>query len=303
MLPTIANYFGVSLDDLVGMEDIRGRQRQEQYHAQWNALNDAGENEAGVALMREALRQFPGESLLAVQLACSLEKCGGPEEARAANRAEAIALSERLARDDDPEIRNAFLFNLCHSYWKNGETAKAIERAQKLPNIYKTKENALVMFLQGEEKLRQGREGILHLTGSLFHQGLAMAGACAPQEAISLLEACCGAARALYPSDDVPDLLRLEATAYFHMTEAALQMEQPDAAMEHLRRCVDCAARCREASAGPRSLLAEGLDASPVSAASFQKIGLERLTADKLFRPLRDHPEFQAVMAALEPQK
>ena len=288
LLPGIASFFGVTLDALFGMEDIRGKERLEQYHAKWKALNDAGENEEGVCLMREALRQFPGESMLTVQLVVSLEKCGGTAEECAANRAEAIALSERLARDGDPEIRNAFLFNLCHSYWKNGEDAKAIKHAKKLPNIFKTKENALVMFLQGHEKMRQGREGILHLTGSLFHQCLAMAReACAPEEAIALLEACCGAAQALYPCDDVPELLRQQAAAYFRMTELALEIEQIEGAMEYLQRCVACAARCRETYAGPRSLLSEGLDAPPVSAAAFKKIGLDRLDTDELFRPLR----------------
>jgi len=299
MLPAIANFFGVSLDDLVGMEDIRSKERLKQYHAQWKALNDAGENEEGVRLMREALRQFPGESMLTVQLVTSLEKCGGTAEARATNRAEAIALSERLARDDDPEIRNAFLFNLCHSYWKNGETARAVDHAKKLPNVFKTKENALVMFLQGSEKLRQGREGVLHLTGSLFHLCFAMAGAYAPTEAIALLEACCGAAQALYPRDDVPELLRQQATAYFRMAEAALQMKKTEEAVAYLKRCTRYAMRCRETSAGPHSLLTDGLEAPPVSAAAFKKIGLDRLLDDERFAPLRNHPDFQVVLYSL----
>ena len=274
MLPAIANYFGVSLDDLAGMEDLRSREGLERYHAQWKALNDAGENEEGARLMREALRQFPGESILMVQLVTSLEKCGGTADVRSANRAEAIALSERLARDDDPEIRNAFLFNLCHSYWKNGETAKAIEHAQKLPNIFKTKENALVMFLQGEDQLRQWREGMLHLTGSLFHQSFVMAHASPPGEAIALLKACCDAARALSPHDNVPELLRQQAMAYARMAQAALALGESEEAMGHLKRCVQYAARCRES----------------VSIADFKKIGLDTL---------REHPEFQDLLANL----
>ena len=288
LLPGIASFFGVTLDALFGMEDIRGKERLEEYHAQWKALNGTGENEDAVCLMREALREFPGESMLTVQLVTSLEKCGGSEEARAANRAEAITLSERLARDGDPEIRNAFLFNLCHSYWKNGDTARAIEHARKLPGFYKTKENALVMFLQGDEKLRQGREGMLNLTGSLFHQCLVMAEACPPEDAIALLNACCAAARALYPHDDVPELLRQQATAQFRLAEAALRLDRPEEAMEHLQRCTDYAVRCRKAPDAPRSLLTEGIDVPPSTVAAFQKIGLGRLKSDELFRPLRD---------------
>lgn len=297
LLPGIAVFFGVSLDELFGMAELRGRARLEEYHARWKACNDAGENERGVRLMREALREYPGESLLTVQLVVSLEKCDGSAEKRAQNRAEAIALSERLARDDDPEIRNAFLFNICHSWWKNGETARAVEGARKLPNAYKTRENALVMFLEGGEKLRQGREGVGMLAGSLFHQGLAMASACEPAEAIALLQSCCDAARALYPRDDIPELLRQQATAYLRMAEAALCLDQRDDALKYLHRCVELALRSREAPAGPCSFLAEGLDTPPVSAAAFRRIGLHRLREDAVFAPLADDPAFRELQA------
>jgi len=288
LLPGIASFFGVTLDTLFGMEDIRSKERLEQYHAQWKALNGAGENEDAVRLMREALREFPGESMLTVQLVTALEKSGGSEEARAANRAEAIALSERLARDGDPEIRNAFLFNLCHSYWTNGDTARALEHARKLPGFYKTKENALVMFLQGDEKLQHGREGMLNLTGSLFHQCLVMSEAFPPEDAIVLLEACCAAAQALYPNDDVPELLRQQAMAQFRMAEYALRLDRTEEAMEHLHHCAANAVRCRTAPSGPRSLLSDGLDSPPSTIAAFRKIGLGRLRSNEVFRPLWD---------------
>ncbi|MDR3313544.1 MAG: helix-turn-helix domain-containing protein [Oscillospiraceae bacterium] len=294
ILPGIAAYFGVTLDALFGMED---RDRLAAYHAQWKACNDAGENESAVRVMREALRKYPGEALLLVQLVTSLEKCGGSPEQTAQNRAEAIALSERLTHCDDPEIRNAFLFNLCHSYWKNGEPARAIERAHKLPNSYKTRENALVMFLEGDEKTRQGREGILTLAGSLFHQGLCMAQACKPEEAIAILSACCNAAQALYPCEDVPELLRQQAAAHLKMAEAALQLLQNEEALGHLERCIDFARRSRcEAPAAPRSPLAAGLETPGVSAAAYAKLGLARLPTDEAFRPLAGNARWAGIV-------
>ena len=196
LLPGIASFFGVTLDELFGMSELRNRERLTEYHAQWKTCNDTGDNEGGVCVMREALRQYPGEDLLTVQLVTSLEKCGSSPEETAHNRAEAIVLSERLTRSDDPEIRNAFLFNICHSFWKSGETDRAIVHAHKLPGIFKTRENALVMFLEGEEKRLQGQAAILTLVCSLFHQGLAMAAAALQMdrcdEAIEHLQHCVG---------------------------------------------------------------------------------------------------------------
>ena len=64
-------------------------------------------------------------------------------------------------------------------------------------------------------------------------------------------------------------------------------MEEPEEALEYLKRCAGYAMRCRET----------------VSIADFKKIGLDRLLSEDCCAPLRERPEFQAVLAALEPEK
>ena len=51
----------------------------------------------------------------------------------------------------------------------NGLVEKALETAMKLPNLYKARENALVCFLEGEEKNKVAKEALISLAWVIAH--------------------------------------------------------------------------------------------------------------------------------------
>lgn len=168
MLPSLANYFGVSTDELIGMDEIAKERRYDEINQLWKENNKKGRNRDNVALMREALKVFPNNALLLVQMSTSLEKMDGTKEEKSAYLRESIALQEQILRyGEDSEIRGATLYNICFSYWKNGEREKALEQAKKLPNLYKNRENALIYFLEGEEKRTAAKEALVILAQSM----------------------------------------------------------------------------------------------------------------------------------------
>jgi len=168
LLPALARYFGVTVDELLGTDEIAARAAYEKVNLTWEENNAAGLHAENVRLLRGALKQFPNDPLLLVQLAASLEKLGGTDAERIANLRESIALQEQILRyGTDPEISNAVRFNICFSYMKNGQRAKAIACAEKLPNLYKTRENALVHFLEGSEKRAIAKSALQPLTWAL----------------------------------------------------------------------------------------------------------------------------------------
>ena len=153
MLPSLAKYFGVTVDELIGMDEIAGSEKYNKINKEWEENNRNGNHYNNVVLMRNALKKFPNNELLLVQLSTSLEKLDGTKEERVKYLRESIAVQEQiLYYGRDLEIRSATLYNICFAYWKNGEYDKALEKAGKLPNLYKTRENALVYFLQGKER-------------------------------------------------------------------------------------------------------------------------------------------------------
>lgn len=168
MLPALANYFHVSVDDLIGMNPTSRACQYDELNRRWEENNRNGCNRENVALMREALKLFPNDALLLVQLSVSLEKLDGTAEEKALNLKESIAVQEQILRyGEDSEVRGATLFNLCLAYWKSGECAKALEHAKKLPSLFKARENALVLFLQGEDKRAIAKEALVPLAWAI----------------------------------------------------------------------------------------------------------------------------------------
>ena len=164
ILPALAAYFDTSVDDLLGI-------RQEDYelvNRVWNENNIAGRHGENITLMRQALKDYPNDALLLVQLAVSLEKLEGTAEEKRANLRESAAAQEQVIRyGKDSEIRNATQFNICFTYRKLGEYDKAIAQARKLPNLYKARENALVSFLEGEERRNMAKAALAPLRWSV----------------------------------------------------------------------------------------------------------------------------------------
>ena len=170
ILPSLANYFGVTLDELLGMSESEKQARYEEINRTWAKNNNAGLHAENVALMRRALKTFPNDPLLLVQLSTSLEKLDGSEEEKRMHLLESIAVQEQILRyGGDSEVRNATQFNICFAYRKLGEMDKALSQAKKLPNFYKTRENALLYFLAGEEKCQTAKEALPRLAWSVRH--------------------------------------------------------------------------------------------------------------------------------------
>lgn len=176
MLPALASYFRVSVDDLIGVGEMEKAKELERINRRWSENNQQGRHAENVALMRQALKQFPNSAILLVQLSTSLEKLDGTKEEKDKYLKESIAVQEQILRyGEDSEVRSATLYNICFSYQKSGELDKALEQAQKLPNLFKARENALVYFLEGEQKRDAARSAILPLAWCVRHHLSALA--------------------------------------------------------------------------------------------------------------------------------
>jgi len=162
LLPALANYFGVSVDALLGMGELARKEHYARVNTEWSDNNRAGLHTENVKLMQDALKEFPNDALLLVQFSTSLEKLDGTEAEKREHLRQSIAVQEQILRyGEDSEVRNATQFNICFAYMKNGEPEKAIEQAKKLPNLYKARENALVCLLpDGEEKVQAAKDAI-----------------------------------------------------------------------------------------------------------------------------------------------
>ena len=80
MLPALANYFQVSVDELIGMEEITSAQKLDEINQKWQDNRILGKHKENVELMRNALKIYPNNALLLIQLSASLERLDGTED-------------------------------------------------------------------------------------------------------------------------------------------------------------------------------------------------------------------------------
>lgn len=162
MLPILANYYQVTVDELIGMDEITSAKKLDAINRLWEENRQAGMHRENVALMRDALKSYPNNALLLIQLSASLERLDGTESEKREYLKESIAVQEQILRYcDDSDVRGAALFNIADAYYRYGNYEKALEYANKLPNLFKTRETALVRILKDDgEKNKIARSAI-----------------------------------------------------------------------------------------------------------------------------------------------
>ena len=156
MLPALANYFEVTIDELIGMDEINSSEKIENLVRQWEINREKGKHWENIQLMKNALKMYPNDPLLLVQLSASLERMDGSETEKRKYLKQSIEIQERILQTaPDSEIRGSVLFNIAISYKNYGDYEKAIEYAKKLPNFYKTRESALLYIIEDSEEKRK----------------------------------------------------------------------------------------------------------------------------------------------------
>ena len=107
LLPTIANYFDVTLDELIGMEKIKDDSDLLDIMEKYSDLAKKGLVAEKIDLLREALKRYPNNYELMSRLVQELSWEQADDEKHIQNLREALSISERiLNKCTDSDIRN-----------------------------------------------------------------------------------------------------------------------------------------------------------------------------------------------------
>ena len=187
MIPSIANYFGITIDELFGY--CNGR--EEKIDAILQTLDEVGIPhrsddawvEESLALLREGLVEFPQNERLLLALADTLSEAGWrryrewlyyDDEGFIQHRSdvhkknefwsESIKICESLvANAKDSATVNRAIHILVLLYRNMGENEKAIAYAQKMPKLEDSREVLLVAAADGKEEVKFIGELLLKL--------------------------------------------------------------------------------------------------------------------------------------------
>ncbi len=152
LIPAIASYYDVTVDDLLGVGEVRKQEKIDWYFAESKRLLHDGKPEKNIELMRKAVKEFPNEYKLIAHLAFSLFFGYFGNRDYKPELSESIELDEKILREStDAAIRENSIQRLCLSYNHLGDKAKAREYAEMGLFINNSKEVLLSYVLDGEE--------------------------------------------------------------------------------------------------------------------------------------------------------
>ena len=185
MIPSIANYFGISIDELFGYNNERSKIIDE-LAAKIDQMNyqNNGEDiniDECISLARNALIEFPGNEKIMLCLASVLYNAGyvrygehhlsddegydtlDVETHRSYSEwKEAISLYEKLLKTiENGEPRHRAIRELTQLYLNTGEHTRALEVIESAPNIYGSKEFLKAKAVDGKKRAEAYGETLL----------------------------------------------------------------------------------------------------------------------------------------------
>ena len=187
LIPSIANFFDVTIDELFGYHNER-ESRIDALVSQIDTMKkknngvDTNLNET-IALARNALLEFPGNERLMVCLASVLYTAGysrygehhltdsegydiydTQRHTGYAEWVEAVTLYEKaLLTLEDGEFRQVAVGELMQLYVNMGMYEKSLALAEKAPGIYSTKEYMRICACDGKERTQAYGQAILSM--------------------------------------------------------------------------------------------------------------------------------------------
>lgn len=161
MLPALSNLFEISVDELIGMEQIRSRENLNKVFKIIKELEAENKYKDAIELMRNALKTYPNEYSLMSELALALSLSNEYTEAEHTSIKEAITLCECvLANSTNEKVRSTTRACLCFLYNNNGEHQKALDLAQTLPHVWESREMLFIELFNGREYMDSLKKSI-----------------------------------------------------------------------------------------------------------------------------------------------
>ena len=310
LLPVIANFFGVTLDDLVGMNEIQNKEKYDEFNRKAGELASQGKIGEAIATMREALKVFPSDYHFMAELACYLDGYGKTKEEKQANGEEAIRISERILEFcTDTSIRNVVQANICFTMSRYGDKEKAKKMAESLPNYYKTAQQVLPRFLEGRERQECCKDGIQMLAFCFYAtvRDMLKDDIYTPEERIALRRKVLSMYELVYEDGNYLFTHTRVADLYEDIAADLMEIGEIDEGIRHWELAAEHAIAFDTLpdSAPSTSLLTSGLvyvkaNTTKYSEYNYAHYMLRFMQKDKLFDPVREDPRVVAIMEKLK---
>lgn len=165
LLPKIAFYFDVTVDELLCVDQAKTEEKINEYFAQGCIFYQTGENDKNLELWEKAYSEFPNDCRVMESLMFAINReavypCPKDKAERI------IALGEEILRKStDAHQRENAIECLCHTY-KGIDNEKALYYADMSGGLFISRESLKTYVLDGEEGVKQCQSYIMTLIHS-----------------------------------------------------------------------------------------------------------------------------------------
>ena len=246
LLPTIANYFNVTLDDLLGMDKIKDESDVQAILDEYKNNTSKGLVAENIKLLRAAIKRYPNSFDLQQKLAHELSWEQTTKEQEQKNKEEALIICKRIfEKCPDPHIQSSTKVQMCYLYSELGKQENAVKMAETLPSIWGTSTALLCQLYEGEKQTEHCKNTVCACADMLYGAMYQLADLNYKNKSISTADRIAVMQRCLLLFElifDKGDCLEFEERiAKIHRYIAAMEMLEGkhSSAIEHLEKAAE----------------------------------------------------------------
>lgn len=159
LLPYIASYYNVTVDDILGCSALRKQEEMAAFKEQAQILINQGKRVERLALCREMQKKYPNDEDVLYNLMYDLWIVD-----RTKSSEEIICIANRLLKSDSMDMRYGAIQMLAYTYSALGDDEKALEYAKMVP----CNKDLLSSVLRGKELVEHCRWYFWNICGTML---------------------------------------------------------------------------------------------------------------------------------------
>ena len=169
-LPQIADFFGVSMDEILCYDSVQKETKISEYIEKVNLAIDKDNLSDALDILREAYAEIPSSFVIQLELAKVLSQINAQGSPKKNELVEAISLCNHILDDcTDDELRDETKKTLCDIYSHQlGNDKMALDIADRLHSMSYSKEIVKATVLTGDIAFKQAQNNIIHFADNMW---------------------------------------------------------------------------------------------------------------------------------------
>ena len=313
LIPTIAAFFNISTDKLMGVDDVVEKKAVEQYLNDFQAAISVGDVYECIRVARAGVAEFPNNYALLNKLMYALFVTGDDtanipnwKENRQKYDAEIVALGERIMKYcTDSKIKLEATDRLAFHHCEMGRKQQGRAIYETFTPMSYCKEWSLKWALSDDEELPHWRKFILQSYYALSDGLWQLVDLVSDEDAVIICEKSLALDHIIFDSDPPSDNW-CSASHYFDYAKRLVKVNRIEEAIESLKICIKYAYEFenRPEEIKTNSILIEErikkrTDFETTDSRPLHEIVRDKWLAEKEFDAIRDTEEFKAILEQL----